>query len=73
MVGLWTRPSLYLLGGILILVTFGHLLVMPLSMERLEDFILARAILLLLVLMFPPEADYYSIDGLLRRRRSSGA
>jgi uncharacterized membrane protein YphA (DoxX/SURF4 family) len=73
MVGLWTRPSLHLLGGILILVTFGHLLVMPLSIERLEDFIFARAILLLLVLMFPPEADYYSIDGLLRRRRSSGA
>jgi len=69
-VGLWTRPSLYLLGGILIFVTFGHLLLMPLSLERLEDFILARAALLLTVLMFPPEADGYSIDGLLRRRPS---
>jgi len=72
-VGLWTRPSLYLLGGILVFVTFGHLLLMPLSLERLEDFILARAVLLLLVLMFPAEADYYSIDGLLRRRRSAEA
>jgi uncharacterized membrane protein YphA (DoxX/SURF4 family) len=72
-VGLWTRPSLYLLGGILILVTFGHLLLTPLSIERLEDFILARAVLLLLVLLYPPEADYYSIDGVLRRRRSSPA
>jgi len=72
-VGLWTRPSLYLLGGILIFVTFGHLLLMPLSLERLEDFILARAVLLLTVLMFPPEADGYSIDGLLRRRGRSEA
>jgi uncharacterized membrane protein YphA (DoxX/SURF4 family) len=72
-VGLWTRPSLYLLGGILIFVTFGHLLLMPLSIERLEDFILARAVLLLTVLMFPPEADGYSIDGLLGRRRPSAA
>lgn len=72
-VGLWTRPSLYLLGGILIFVTFGHLLLTPLSLERLEDFILARAVLLLTVLLFPPEADRYSIDGLLRRRRPSEA
>ncbi len=70
-VGLWTRPSLYLLGGILVFVTSGHLLLMPLSLERLEDFILARAVLLLTVLMFPPEADGYSIDGLLSRRRPS--
>jgi uncharacterized membrane protein YphA (DoxX/SURF4 family) len=69
-VGLWTRPSLYLLGGILIFVTFGHLLLTPLSLERLEEFILARAVLLLTVLMFPPAADGYSIDSWLRRRRS---
>lgn len=68
-VGLWTRPSLYLLGGILIFVTFGHLLLTPLSLERLEDFILARAVLLLTVLIFPSEADGYSIDSLLRGRR----
>ncbi len=72
-VGLWTRRSLYLLGGVLILVTFGHLLLTPLSMERLADFILARAVLLLLVLLFPPHADYYSIDALLRRHRSPEA
>ncbi len=70
-VGLWTRPSLYLLGGILIFVTFGHLLLMPLSIERLEDFILARAVLLLMVLRFPSEADRYSIDSLLSRRSST--
>jgi len=69
-VGLWTRPSLYLLGGILIFVTFGHLLLTPLSLDRLQDFILARAVLLLTVLMFPPVADAYSIDGLLSRRLS---
>ena len=63
-VGLWTRPSLYVLGGILILVSFGHLLVMPLFMEGLEQFILARAVLLLFVLMFPREADRYSIDSI---------
>ncbi len=69
-VGLWTRPSLYVLGGILIVVTFGHLLLTPLAIERLSDFILARAVLLLLVLAFPPEADRYSIDTLLAKRRA---
>jgi len=72
-VGLWTRPSLYLLGGILIFVTFGHLLLTPLSLDRLEDFILARAVLLLTVLMFPADADGYSIDNLLRRGSRSEA
>lgn len=65
-VGLWTRPSLYLLGGILIFVTFGHLLLTPLALDRLEDFILARGALLLTVLMFPADEDRYSIDGLRR-------
>jgi len=62
-----------LLGGILIFVTFGHLLLTPLSLDRLEDFILARAVLLLTVLMFPADADGYSIDNLLRRGSRSEA
>jgi uncharacterized membrane protein YphA (DoxX/SURF4 family) len=55
LIGLWTRPSLYVFGGILILVTFGHLLVAPISAAGLIDFILSRGVLVLVVLMFPKQ------------------
>jgi uncharacterized membrane protein YphA (DoxX/SURF4 family) len=29
LIGLWTRPSLIILGGILVFVTFGHLVTAP--------------------------------------------
>jgi len=68
-VGLWTRPALYVLGGILSLVTFGHLVANPMLMGIINGLILPRTIWLLVVLVLPREADMFSIDGLLRRGR----
>jgi uncharacterized membrane protein YphA (DoxX/SURF4 family) len=57
--GLWTRPALLALAGVLVLVTFGHLLVQPAT--SIIPFIMPRAALLLVVLLSPPEADRYSL------------
>lgn len=65
--GLWTRPSLFALAGILMLVTFGHLLVQP--SESINAFILPRSALLLIVLVLPRNADRFSLDYLLKSRK----
>ena len=66
LIGLWTRPSLFILGGILIFVSFGHLLVQPST--SINPYILPRSALLLVVLLLPAAADRFSLDGLLARR-----
>jgi thiosulfate dehydrogenase [quinone] large subunit len=68
LVGLWTRPSLYVLGGILVLVAFGHLLIEPST--SINPYILPRSTLLLIVLLLPAHLDRFSIDALLARRGS---
>jgi len=68
LVGLWTRPSLFVLGGILVFVTFGHLLLQ--SSTSINPFILPRSALLLVVVLMPHEADRFSLDWILSRRRS---
>ena len=65
-VGLWTRPALLALAGVLVLVTFGHLLVQPAT--SIIPFIMTRSSLLLIVLLSPAAADRYSLDHLRRRR-----
>jgi uncharacterized membrane protein YphA (DoxX/SURF4 family) len=69
LVGLWVRPSLWVLGAILVLVTFGHLLLQ--SSVSINPFILPRSALLLVVLLLPREADRFSVDWL--RTRGTGA
>lgn len=69
LVGLWTRPSLVILGGLLAFVSFGHLLLQPST--SLNAFILPRAGLLLFVLLMPRAADRFSLDGLRMRRTTS--
>jgi uncharacterized membrane protein YphA (DoxX/SURF4 family) len=69
LVGLWTRPSLWVLGAILVLVTFGHLLLQPST--SINSFILPRSALLLVVLLLPREADRFSLDW-VRTRRAGG-
>jgi len=64
LVGYWTRPSLLALAGVLVLVTFGHLLVQPAT--SIIPFIMTRSALLLVVLLMPPDADRYSL-GYLRK------
>lgn len=66
LMGLWTRPALYVLSGILVFVTFGHLLVQPST--AINAFILPRSGLLLFVLLLPHSADRLSCDRLLATR-----
>jgi uncharacterized membrane protein YphA (DoxX/SURF4 family) len=66
LIGLWVRPSLFVLGGILVFVSFGHLLVQPST--SINPFILPRTALLLVVLVMPAQWDRFSLDGLLHRR-----
>lgn len=65
--GLRTREALVLLGFVLGVVTFGHLLKEPLY--EFHTHVIPRLALLLFVLMMPREEDLYSIDYLLSRRK----
>ena len=65
-VGLRTREALLALGAVLVIVTFGHLLHEPLY--AFHEHVIPRLGLTLFVLAFPPDADRYSLDAMLRRR-----
>jgi uncharacterized membrane protein YphA (DoxX/SURF4 family) len=67
--GYKTRPAALSLGGVLVLVTFGHLLKEPLY--EFHTHVIPRLALLTVVLLVPREADTISIDG-LRMPRHSG-
>ncbi len=66
LVGLKTRPALYSLGVVLVLVTFGHLLIEPLY--AFHTHVLPRLALLTVVLLLPREDDTISLDGWLRSK-----
>ena len=66
LVGLKTRPALLSLGGVLILVTFGHLLKEP--FYEFHTHVIPRLALLALVLVLPRDEDVISLDHLLRAR-----
>jgi thiosulfate dehydrogenase (quinone) large subunit len=68
LLGLWTREALLALGGVLVLVTFGHLVTEPLY--EFHTHVIPRTALLLFLLVMPPEEDRFSIDGRLRARAS---
>lgn len=65
LVGYRTRPALLALGGVLVLVTFGHLVTEPLY--EFHTHVIPRTALLLFVLVMPASEDRFSIDGWLRR------
>ena len=65
-VGLWTRPALVSLGGVLLLVTFGHLLKEPLY--EFHTHVIPRLALLTVVLLLPREEDALSLDARLKTR-----
>ncbi len=67
LVGFKTRSALVSLGGVLVLVTFGHLLKEPLY--EFHTHVIPRLGLLTVVLLLPREEDSISVDGLLRSRR----
>jgi thiosulfate dehydrogenase (quinone) large subunit len=67
LVGFRTRDALLALGGVLVLVTFGHLLAEPLY--EFHTHVIPRMGLLLFVLVMPAAEDRFSVDGLRRRNR----
>ncbi|MFY9554706.1 MAG: DoxX family protein [Blastocatellia bacterium] len=69
--GLKTREALIALGSILVLVTFGHLLKEPLY--QFHTHVIPRLALLLFILMIPDEADRFSLDHLLMRKKGKQA
>jgi len=68
LIGLRVREALIALGGVLVIVTFGHLLREPLF--NLTGHVIPRLALLLFVLWCPREVDWLSLDYLLARRRN---
>jgi uncharacterized membrane protein YphA (DoxX/SURF4 family) len=70
LVGLWTRPALLALAGVLVLVTFGHLLVQPAT--SIIPFIMTRSALLLVVLLSPASADRWSLTYVVSGRSRTG-
>ena len=70
-VGLWTRPALLSLGGVLVLVTFGHLALE--ALYPLHEHVIPRTALLLFLLVMPRAEDRFSLDALLAHRTSRRA
>jgi len=66
LVGWRVREASIALGGVLLVVTLGHLLKEPLY--EFHSHVIPRLALLLFVLMLPRDADRFSLDALLARR-----
>ena len=69
LIGWHTRAALFALGGVLVLVTFGHLMLEPLY--EFHTHVIPRTALLLFVLVMPQREDRVSVDHWLTRRRGS--
>jgi uncharacterized membrane protein YphA (DoxX/SURF4 family) len=67
LIGLRVREALIALGGVLVIVTFGHLLHDPLF--NFSGHVIPRLALLLFLLWCPREVDWLSLDYLLGRKR----
>lgn len=65
LIGFRTREALIALGAVLVVVTFGHLLLEPLY--EFHTHVIPRAALLLFVLVMPRAEDRFSIDHWLKR------
>ena len=66
LIGLWRRPALLALGGVLVLVTFGHLLAEPL--HQFHTHVIPRTALLLFILVMPAADDHLALDHWLESR-----
>jgi uncharacterized membrane protein YphA (DoxX/SURF4 family) len=69
LLGLRTRDALLALGGVLVLVTFGHLLAEPLY--EFHTHVIPRLALVLYILSLPRDEDRFSLDAWLDRRKAS--
>ncbi|MEM7414774.1 MAG: hypothetical protein AAF389_04700 [Gemmatimonadota bacterium] len=61
LVGLWRVAGLLLLGGVLVLVTFGHLVTEPIY--SISGHIFPRLVLVVFLLIVPASWDRFSVDG----------
>jgi uncharacterized membrane protein YphA (DoxX/SURF4 family) len=68
LVGIRVREVLFALGGVLVIVTFGHLLRDPLF--NFSGHVIPRLALLLFLLWCPREYDRFSLDHLLARPKT---
>jgi len=68
LLGFRTRLALLALGGVLVLVTFGHLVLEPLY--EFHTHVIPRAALLLFLLLMPRTEDRLSVDAWLDRSRA---
>jgi uncharacterized membrane protein YphA (DoxX/SURF4 family) len=66
LLGLRVREALIALGIVMVIVTFGHLLKQPLY--AFHEHVIPRLALTLFVLVFPPSADRFSLDAMIRGR-----
>src|SRR6266508_6699017 len=66
LVGWRVRDASIALGGVLLIVTFGHLVKEPLY--AFHTHVIPRLVLLLFVMLLPREADRFSLDTLLANR-----
>jgi uncharacterized membrane protein YphA (DoxX/SURF4 family) len=71
LLGLRVREALISLGGVLVIVTFGHLLREPLF--NFSGHVIPRLALLLFLLWCPREVDWLSLDYLFARKRNARA
>jgi uncharacterized membrane protein YphA (DoxX/SURF4 family) len=67
LVGWRVREASIALGGVLLIVTFGHLVKEPLY--AFHTHVIPRLVLLLFVMLLPREADRFSLDTLLANRQ----
>jgi uncharacterized membrane protein YphA (DoxX/SURF4 family) len=67
LIGLRVREALIALGGVLVIVTFGHLLREPLF--NFSGHVIPRLALLLFLLWCPRDVDWLSLDHALARTR----
>ena len=69
LIGLRVREALFALGGVLVIVAFGHLLREPLF--NLTGHVIPRLALLLFLLWCPRDLDRFSLDAAILRTRKS--
>jgi hypothetical protein len=65
-VGWRIREALLALGGVLVILTFGHLVKEPLY--PFHEHVIPRLALLLFLLVMPRQDDRFSVDNFLRSR-----
>ncbi|MDX1493623.1 MAG: hypothetical protein R3253_06175 [Longimicrobiales bacterium] len=68
LLGLWRLTGLLLVGGVLVLVTFGHLVAEPIF--AFNAHVMPRLILVLFLLVAPAKWDRFSVDEWWGRIRS---